>query len=142
VPRGITSAEFSIFDVTNSAVAVSTPLFFRVIDRQFARTLRLSGAPMLAALHFATRTLVADTAGARRRDALAEWMSGLRLELLGDILLGAPAVAAMGIAALSQWFAELLALLLPKVRHVILLVDARAIGRERAPRMTAARRDQ
>jgi hypothetical protein len=48
-------------------------------------------------------------------------MTRLRLELLGDVVLGAAAPATMRIAALVESLFELVAAVLSKIRHEILL---------------------
>src|SRR5690242_7638025 len=94
---------------------------------------------MLIALELGVRWQVArQPIAALIARMIAERMARVRLELLGDVVLGATATSAVWVAALIERLLEFVTAVLPKVRHVILLGCRRApAGRGPVPHVGA-----
>src|SRR5215216_6226110 len=98
--------------------AVPFSLLLRLIEILLARALRLSFPGVLLALKVGLlRHIRRHVISRRIWPRCPERMTGLCLELLGNVVLRPTAATAMGMASLGQLLLELIAAILPDVAH-------------------------
>jgi hypothetical protein len=125
IPRRRAALVITYENRNYSSMMTVVPFLFLLglVQVELARALRLSPARVLCVREvgvgpgIAHRRFAGWTISPLVRRLVAERVAGLGLELFGEIVFGAAAVAAMGIAALVQWMVEFVAAVLPEIGH-------------------------